>query len=299
MQGVYDTWQKEQSATNSVLAQSQTEIEKYNAVLAASPQEIDKLISSFGLLGIETSETNDILAIKRSIIQGLQEEYINLYGVESEVYSQALEMIDNEIAKQNEKKDTQIANNSLIRQDHSKLVQHVIKGDEQMAQSFKKQNEEQKRRETELAAYRKKVYDDSLAIVRKYSSDAANASAESAKGAATNMMGSVKTMFNDSINEVRTSVDAIKRYIDHMQLAKKTLQIEGVYVGPAGISNGGTGVYESHRFAPIINSGGYGDINLETKITVNGNPDIKAIRQWGRQIAEVVDTELGRKVRRK
>ena len=48
----------------------------------------------------------------------------------------------------------------------------------------------------------------------------------------------------------------------------------------------------------FMNSGGFGDITINNSFTTGGTPSTLQLKQWGRVIANQVNQELGKKVRR-
>lgn len=112
-------------------------------------------------------------------------------------------------------------------------------------------------------------------------------------------------------NEATTQANGAFNAIDARQLAEKTLTVNveyndplGFITGtggfPMGFSTGGSGGFAGAGALRegFMNSGGFGDITINNSFTTGGTPSTLQLKQWGRVIANQVNQELGKKVRR-
>lgn len=112
-------------------------------------------------------------------------------------------------------------------------------------------------------------------------------------------------------NEAVTQSNGAFNAIDARQLAEKTLTVNveyndplGFITGtggfPMGFSTGGSGGFAGAGALRegFMNSGGFGDITINNSFTTGGTPSTLQLKQWGRVIANQVNQELGKKVRR-
>lgn len=119
------------------------------------------------------------------------------------------------------------------------------------------------------------------------------------------------TMWTQFYNDATTQANGAFNAIDARQLAEKTLTVNveyndalGFVTGtggfPMGFSTGGSGGFAGAVGAGrnAYMSGGFGDITINNSFSVSGTPSNAQLRAWGRTIANQVNEELGKKVRR-
>ena len=116
-----------------------------------------------------------------------------------------------------------------------------------------------------------------------------------------------EAFYNDAVTQSNGAFNAI----DARQLAEKTLTVNveyndplGFITGtggfPMGFSTGGSGGFAGAGALRegFMQSGGFGDITINNSFTTGGTPSTLQLKQWGKVIANQVNQELGKKVRR-
>lgn len=100
--------------------------------------------------------------------------------------------------------------------------------------------------------------------------------------------------FDNVLTEARSMLSQLATLFSNANLNLNVAMNTGnTKMNPGTVSNN----YSVPQGSGGFGSGGYGDINVATTINVSGNPSMSDVRRWGREIANVVNVELGKRVR--
>lgn len=257
-EGAYDVYNQKIAESNGLIESSKIIQDQYNQVLTGTAEDFMAIAAQIANTNDLTTLSNEKLAEQKSLYEALQQAYVEKYGAENAYFTEQMRMIDEQM----------LANQAA----HD---EEVRLGEENVS----KQAE----------------FDDNIRNYKEEQAIAANDTVEADSNATADATETY----------AKGKADAVRDYVDAMTFAPKYLEIYARVHGLEVLDGlGGSGGFNAYRNAGF-NAGGSGgyqsgnyNVTVENNFNItNGNVSASQARIFGEQIIDVLNEELGKRLR--